>query len=143
MRVLCITPFAIVPSAFAATAWQQRVYNNTAAQTPLTTFGTTNFTTKSDALSVLSKALVNATVAYPGDLQYGTSLARVWTKQQKRFPDAIVFPSTPGDVSIVLQFYTGAHTLWEDGFAILGGGHADYGGKSFYLDQTVTKLTCD
>lgn len=128
MRLVYSCLLAIVPSVFAATAWQQREYNNTVPVTPLSTIGNANFTSKSDALSALGKALSNATIAYPGDMQYGTSLGRIWTENRKIFPEAILFPKTPEDVSIILQFYSGVHALWTDGFAILGGGHADIGG---------------
>lgn len=118
---------ALVPTAIAKTAWQQRVYTTSVPDTPqIAQF--VNYTTKADALAALTHVLDNGTVAYPGDLKYGISINRVWVEQRKTFPDAIVFPTTPEDVSIVLQFYSSVHALWTDGFAIIGGGHADFGG---------------
>ncbi|KAK7730827.1 hypothetical protein SLS57_001662 [Botryosphaeria dothidea] len=118
----------LLPAANAATVWQQRNYTHSVPETPVTTFASTNFTTKDDALSALATALGNATIARSGDLKYGSTIARVWTKQRKAYPDAIVYPETPEQVSILMQFYSNVHPLWEDGFAIMGGGHADFGG---------------
>ncbi|GME36560.1 putative FAD binding domain protein [Neofusicoccum parvum] len=120
----------LLPSAAdAATAWQQRNVTFAVPDTPVTAFASTNYTSKDDALSVLATALGNATIAYPGDLKYGSTIGRVWTKQRKTYPDAIVYPETPEQVSVLMQFYSSVHALWGDaGFAIMGGGHADFGG---------------
>ncbi|KAK0650251.1 putative FAD-linked oxidoreductase YgaK [Lasiodiplodia hormozganensis] len=118
----------LLPSANAATAWQNRNLTYQIPDTPVTTFASTNFTSKSDALSALQTALGNATIATSGDLSYGSTIARVWTKQRRTYPDAIVYPETPEHVSILMQFYSNNHPLWTDGFAIMGGGHADFGG---------------
>jgi hypothetical protein len=114
--------------ADAATVWQQKNYTFSIPATPNTTF-TSNFTSKASALSVLQSALGNGTIGYPGDLKYGETIARVWTKQRKTYPEAIIYPQTPEQVSIIMKFYSNAHALWgTDGFAIMGGGHADFGG---------------
>lgn len=118
----------LLPAANAATAWQNRNLTYQIPDTPVTTFASTNFTSKSDALSALQTALGNATIATSGDLSYGSTIARVWTKQRRTYPDAIVYPETPEHVSILMQFYSNNHPLWTDGFAIMGGGHADFGG---------------
>jgi hypothetical protein len=60
---------------------------------------------------------------YTDDLDW-----QIWTDQNKIFPDAIVFPSSPQHVSTIMQFYAHANPLWKEGFAIIGGGHADFGG---------------
>lgn len=120
----------LLPCAQAKTAWQYRNYTFAVAEEPETTLGVANFTSKSDALSALTTALGNASlVAYPGDISYGSTIARVWTKQIQTWPDAIVYPETTEQVSILMQFYSGQYALWGDeGFAIMGGGHADFGG---------------
>ncbi|EKG11276.1 FAD linked oxidase [Macrophomina phaseolina MS6] len=118
----------LLPAANSAAVWQQRTYTHSVPQTPITTFASNDFIDKHEALSALMAALGNATVAYPGDIRYGLAVARVWTEQRKTYPDAFVFPETSEQVSIILQFYSKAHALWADGFAIMGGGHADAGG---------------
>lgn len=118
----------LMPVADAATAWQQRNFTASAPEMPVASFASTNFTTKEDALSALQAALGNGTVALPGDRSYGSTIARVWTNQRKTWPDAIVYPETTEQVSILMQFYSSAYTLWEEGFAIMGGGHGDWGG---------------
>lgn len=118
----------LVALSEAKTAWQQRRFESAVPTTPITTFASSKYATKSDALAALQQALGNASIAYPNDLDYGISIARVWTAQRKLYPDAIIFPTTPEQVSIVMQFYSSAHQLWQDGFAIMGGGHGDTGG---------------
>lgn len=119
---------ASVPLANAATVWQQKNYTFELPTTPILPFSSSNFSTKTDALSALQSALGNGTIAYQGDLKYGETVARVWTKQLKTYPDAIVYPQSPEEVSIVMNFYSNVHALWADGFAIMGGGHLDTGG---------------
>lgn len=127
---------------FAATAWQSRAaYTAAVPQTPVSSLASSTFTTKSDALAALSKALGNGTVSFPGDLEYGTSIARVWTEQLKTYPDAIVFPTTPEEVSLILQFYSQVHPLWQDGFAILGGGTYHAGGEQLVRHVVPLHLT--
>lgn len=120
----------LLPVAEAKTAWQYRNYTFAVADAPETAFAADNYTSKGDALAALATALGNASqVAYPGDVSYGSTIARVWTRQIQTWPDAIVYPETTEQVSIVMQFYASQHALWGDeGFAIMGGGHADFGG---------------
>lgn len=118
----------LVSNVCAETAWQRRVFNATASKTPISSLGGSTFTSKSNALAALSKALGNNTISYPGDLKYGSSIARIWTEQLKTYPEAVIFPTTPEQVSIIMQFYSSVHPLWQDGFAVIGGGHFDSGG---------------
>lgn len=114
--------------AQSATVWQQR---NVTFGVPDYTLGLfqSNFTSKSDALSSLESVLGSSKIAQNGDVRYGATIARVWTQQRKTWPERIVYPESASDVSVVMQFYSAAHTLWgDDGFAIMGGGHADFGG---------------
>lgn len=132
--MLAVTLFASlllgsIPLADAATVWQQKNYTFSVPTKPNNTFSSTNFFSKADALSALQQALGNGTIGYPGDLTYGETIGRVWTKQRKTYPDAIIYPQTPEQVSTVMNFYSAVHDLWgDDGFAIMGGGHADFGG---------------
>lgn len=121
---------ALLPSVQAKTAWQYRNYTFAVPEAPVTTFASTNYTSKSNALSALADALGNTTsIVYPGDVEYGSTVARVWTRQRQIWPDAIVYPETTEQVSILMQFYSGQYAFWGDeGFAIMGGGHADFGG---------------
>ncbi|KAF9690380.1 hypothetical protein EKO04_011569 [Ascochyta lentis] len=121
--------FSVITVADAKTAWQQRHFVSHVPLTPNTTFATSSFETKDDALAALAGALGgSAPVTRSGDIRYGQSISRIWTEQNKIFPDAIVFPSSAEHVSTILQFYSHANTLWNEGFAIIGGGHADFGG---------------
>lgn len=128
MRSISLLVIAFAATAHSLTAWQQRNETYTVPDRPITSFASTNFTTKSSALTALSAALgPNVTIAYAGNRDYGASIARVWTQQRKTYPEAIVYPETALDVSIILQFYGSVNNLWADGFAIMGGGHADFG----------------
>lgn len=118
---------ALASMARGVTVWQQR---NLTFEVPATVSSAfTNYTTSSDALASLTAALGIDHFAYPGDVAYGLTIARVWTQQRKTWPEVIVYPETTADVSILMQFYSSAHALWgTTGFAIMGGGHADFGG---------------
>ncbi|KAJ9156209.1 FAD-binding domain-containing protein [Pleurostoma richardsiae] len=120
----------LLPCVRAKTAWQYRNYTFAVPETPVASFSCDNYTSKSDALTALAAALGNdSIIAYAGDVNYGSTIARVWTKQRQTWPDAIVYPETTEQVSTLMQFYSGQHALWSDeGFAIMGGGHADFGG---------------
>lgn len=114
--------------AQSVTVWQQR---NITFDVPDYTLGLfpTNFTSKSEALSSLQSVLGSSKIAQNGDVRYGETIARVWTQQRKTWPERIVYPESASDVSVLMQFYSAAHSLWgDDGFAIMGGGHADFGG---------------
>lgn len=119
---------AILPAADAITVWQRRNLTYPTPDTPATNLAFTNFYSKIDALSALKSALGNATISWPMELEYGSTVARVWTTQRRTYPDAVIYPETTEQVSILMQFYSSAHALWTDGFAIMGGGHADFGG---------------
>lgn len=111
-----------------ATIWQQR---DVVFDVPNPTLGLfpSNFTSKAKALSSLASVLGPSKIAQDGQVRYGETLARVWTQQRKTWPERIVYPESAADVSVLMQFYSAAHTLWgDDGFAIMGGGHADFGG---------------
>ncbi|KAI9739698.1 MAG: hypothetical protein M1834_006417 [Cirrosporium novae-zelandiae] len=128
--LVCSLLLALVPATEAIIAAQGKAYNFSTPATPHTSFATSNFTDTSDALTALSQALgSNVTIAYPLSLAYGSTIARVWTKQREPYPQAIVYPKIPQHVSIIMQFYSNAYALWGDeGFAIMCGGHADFGG---------------
>lgn len=125
-------------TVYATTGFEGRRYDYDAPSTPVATFGD-NFTTTADALSALSSALsANASMAAPLTLSYGSTIARIWPKQLETWPEAIVYPSTAEDVSIIMQFYSKYHALWEDGFSIMCGGHFSSGGaqsKSLIVDM--------
>ncbi|KAF8913671.1 FAD-binding domain-containing protein [Mucidula mucida] len=118
-----------VQNAYAITAFQEKSYNFTVPNTPLASFDV-SYVGVDDALSSLADALgANATVEYPGAVAYGSTQARVWAKQCKPYPDAIAYPQTPEDVSIIMQFYHSNHYLWgTEGFSVMCGGHAQMGG---------------
>lgn len=124
-----LLPVALCAATALATAgFEGRRYDYETPSTPASTF-TANYTTTADALDALSSALSpNASMAAPLTVQYGSTIGRVWPKQLETWPEAIVYPNTPGDVSIIMQFYSIYHALWEDGFAIMCGGHFSSGG---------------
>lgn len=125
-------------TVIATAGFEGRRYDYNTPITPKSTFSS-NFTTTSEALSALSEALSpNASLAAPLTVSYGSTIGRVWPKQLETWPEAIVYPSTPEDVSIILQFYSKYHDLWEDAFAIMCGGHFSSGGaqsKSLIIDM--------
>ncbi|ROW04786.1 hypothetical protein VMCG_04891 [Cytospora schulzeri] len=120
---------ALCAATVSATAgFEGRRYDYDTPSTPITTFSA-NYTTTADALEALSLALSpNASLAAPLTVPYGSTIGRVWPKQLETWPEAIVYPNTPEDVSIIMQFYSKYHALWEDGFAIMCGGHFSSGG---------------
>lgn len=122
--------FFLAATTQGVTVWQQR---NVTFDVPDATLGLglfqTNFTTKAEALSNLTAVLGSSKVAQDGDVRYGETIARVWTQQRKTWPERIVYPESASDVSVLMQFYSAAYSLWgHEGFAIMGGGHADHGG---------------
>ncbi|KKY37727.1 putative fad binding domain-containing protein [Diaporthe ampelina] len=77
----------------------------------------------------LELTLNSSKISRQGDFRYGQTIARIWTQQRKTWPELILYPENTVDVSVIMQFYSAAHTFWGDnGFAIMGGGHADFGG---------------
>lgn len=119
---------SLAATAQGATVWQQR---DVVFDVPEPTLGLfpSNFTSKAEALSSLASVLGSSKIAQDGQLRYGETIARVWTQQRKTWPEKIVYPESAADVSVLMQFYSAAHALWgDDGFAIMGGGHADFGG---------------
>lgn len=120
--------FFLAATTQGVTVWQQR---NVSFDVPDSTLGLfkTNFTSKAEALANLTSVLGSSKIAQNGDVRYGETIARVWTQQRKTWPERIVYPESASDVSVLMQFYSAAHSLWgDDGFAIMGGGHADHGG---------------
>lgn len=100
------------------TVWQQR---NVSFDVPAHTLGlfSANFTSKSEALASFEAAFNSSKIARNGDTRYGATIARVWTQQRKTWPEMILYPETPEDVSVIMQFYSAAHSFWgDDGFAI-------------------------
>ncbi|RDW64827.1 6-hydroxy-D-nicotine oxidase [Coleophoma cylindrospora] len=131
-------PLAFWAATVSATAgFEGRRYDFAVPSTPVATFND-NFTSTTEAIASLKAALsANASVAAPLSLQYGSTVARVWPKQLETWPEAIVYPSTPEDVSIIMQFYSKYHGLWDEAFAIMCGGHFSSGGaqtKSLIID---------
>lgn len=109
---------AFAATARAATAWQERNETFAVADAPLGLFST-NFTSKADAVSSLELALNSSKISRQGDFLYGETIARIWTQQRKIWPEMILYPEDTVDVSIIMQFYSAAHTFWgDDGFAI-------------------------
>ncbi|POS78753.1 FAD binding domain-containing protein [Diaporthe helianthi] len=123
-----ITAFlGLAATAQAATAWQQRNQTFAVVDAPLGLFS--NFADKASAKASLEATLNLSKISRPGDFRYGQTIARTWSQQRKIWPEWILYPEDTIDVSIILQFYSAAHTFWgDDGFAIMGGGHADFGG---------------
>lgn len=104
-------------TAQAATAWQQRNETFAVADAPLGVFS--NFTSKADAVAGLELALNSSKISRQGDFLYGQTIARIWTEQRKIWPELILYPENTVDVSVIMQFYSAAHTFWGDnGFAI-------------------------
>lgn len=104
-------------TAQAATAWQQRNETFAVADAPLGIFS--NFTSKADAVAGLELKLNSSKISRQGDFRYGQTIARIWTEQRKIWPELILYPEDTLDVSVILQFYSAAHTFWGDnGFAI-------------------------
>lgn len=100
------------------TVWQQR---NVSFDVPASTLEVfpANFTSKSQALTSFEAAFDSSKIARDGDTRYGATIARVWTQQRKTWPEMILYPETAEDVSVIMQFYSAAHTFWgDDGFAI-------------------------
>lgn len=101
----------------AATAWQQRNETFAVADAPLGIFP--NFTSKADAVASLELKLNASKISRQGDFRYGQTIARIWTEQRKIWPELILYPENTVDVSVIMQFYSAAHTFWGDnGFAI-------------------------
>ncbi|EMD86840.1 hypothetical protein COCC4DRAFT_24647 [Bipolaris maydis ATCC 48331] len=144
-KLLVSALLAVLPAAHAKTAWQQRRFDAAVPSTKNSTFTADSFKTKNDALAALASVLgTSSPVTRSGDLLYGQSIGRIWTDQNKIFPDAIVFPSSAEDVSTIIQFYSHANTLWKDGFAIIGGGHGGTGGAqspSVVIDLRLVNTT--
>lgn len=104
-------------TAQAATAWQQRNETFAVVDAPLGVFS--NFSTKADAVAGLEAALNSSKISRQGDFRYGQTIARIWTEQRKIWPELILYPEDTVDVSVIMQFYSAAHTFWGDnGFAI-------------------------
>lgn len=104
-------------TAQAATAWQQRNETFAVADAPLGVFS--NFTSKADAVASLELTLNSSKISRQGDFRYGQTIARIWTEQRKIWPELILYPENTVDVSVIMQFYSAAHTFWGDnGFAI-------------------------
>lgn len=100
------------------TVWQER---NVSFDVPASTLGVfpSNFTSKSQALTSFEAAFDSSKIARDGDTRYGATIARVWTQQRKTWPEMILYPETAEDVSVIMQFYSAAHSFWgDDGFAI-------------------------
>lgn len=67
----------------------------------------------------LEAALNSSKISRQGDFRYGQTIARIWTEQRKIWPELILYPENTLDVSVIMQFYSAAHTFWGDnGFAI-------------------------
>lgn len=116
-------------TAQAATAWQQRNETFAVEEAPLGVFS--NFTSKADAVASLEHALNSSKISRQGDFRYGQTIARIWTEQRKIWPELMLYPENTADVSIIMQFYSAAHTFWDDnGFAI-----------STYSPQIVHRLS--
>lgn len=114
---LISTCLGFAATAQAATAWQQRNETFAVADVPLGVFS--NFTSKADALVGLEVALNSSKISRQGDFRYGQTIARIWTEQRKSWPELILYPENTADVSVIMQFYSAAHTFWGDnGFAI-------------------------
>lgn len=115
--------FATSLLAFAAlvhggTVWQDR---NVSFDVPASNLGVfpSNFTSKSQALTSFEAAFDSSKIARNKDTRYGATIARVWTQQRKTWPEMILYPETAEDVSVIMQFYSAAHSFWgDDGFAI-------------------------
>lgn len=104
-------------TAQAATAWQQRNETFAVADAQLGVFS--NFTSKADAVANLELTLNSSKISRQGDYRYGQTLARIWTEQRKTWPELILYPENAVDISVMMQFYSAAHTFWGDnGFAI-------------------------
>jgi len=104
-------------TAQAATAWQQRNETFPVADAPIGVFS--NFTSKADAVASLELTLNSSKISRQGDFRYGQTIARIWTEQRKIWPELILYPENTVDVSVIMQFYSVAHTFWGDnGFAI-------------------------
>lgn len=104
-------------TAQATTAWQQR--NETFAVEDVSLGIFSNFSSKADAVASLETTLNSSKISRQGDLRYGQTIARIWTQQRKVWPELILYPEDTADVSIIMQFYSAAHTFWgDDGFAI-------------------------
>lgn len=104
-------------TAQAATAWQQRNETFAVEEAPLGVFS--NFTSKAGAVASLELALNSSKISRQGDFRYGQTIARIWTEQRKIWPELILYPENTVDVSVIMQFYSAAHTFWGDnGFAI-------------------------
>lgn len=104
--------------AHGETVWQQR---NVSFDVPTSTLGvfSSNFTSKSQALASFEAAFDSSKIGRNGDTRYGATIARVWTQQRKTWPELILYPETAEDVSVIMQFYSAAHSFWgDDGFAI-------------------------
>lgn len=117
--------------AHGETVWQQR---NVSFDVPSPTLGifSSNFTSKSQALTSFEAAFDSSKFARNGDTRYGATIARVWTQQRKTWPELILYPETAEDVSIIMQFYSAAHSFWgDDGFAI----------SEFYLGTLTARVT--
>lgn len=109
---------ALVATVQGTTVWQQR---NLTFDIPVSSLGVfaSNFSTKADALSSFEAAFSSAKISHSGDIRYGATIARIWTEQRKVWPEMILYPESAEDVSIIMQFYSSAHSFWgDDGFAI-------------------------
>lgn len=109
---------ALAALAHGKTVWQQR---NVSFDVPTSTLGifSSNFTSKSEALTSFEAAFDSSKIARNGDTRYGATIARVWTQQRKTWPEMILYPETAEDVSVIMQFYSAAYSFWgDDGFAI-------------------------
>lgn len=141
MRSILPAAALCAATAHATAGFEGRRYDYDAPSTPEPTFSSTNLnhTTTADALSALASALSpNASLAAPLTVQYGSTIGRVWPKQLETWPEAVVYPGTPEDVSVIMQFYSAYHALWEDGFAVMCGGHFSSGGaqsRSLIIDM--------
>lgn len=109
---------ALAATVQGVTVWQER---NVTFDVPTSSLGVfaSNFTTKFDALSSFEAALGASKISRSGDVRYGATIARVWTDQRKVWPEMILYPESAEDVSVIMQFYSAAHSFWgDDGFAI-------------------------
>lgn len=113
------TLLALAATTHGATVWQQRnVSFDVSVPASLAIFPS-NFTSKSEAVTAFEAAFDSSKIARSGDTRYGATIARVWTEQRKVWPDMILYPETADDVSVIMQFYSAAHSFWGDaGFAI-------------------------
>lgn len=110
---------ALAATVQGVTVWQQRNVTFDVADSSLGLFSSTNFTTKSDALSSFEATFGSSKISRSGDVRYGATIARVWTDQRKVWPELILYPESAEDVSVIMQFYSAAHSFWgDDGFAI-------------------------